>query len=185
MGFFDPKAHNLHELYLNKELIPNSFGAYAWYFDDTFAGKFLVKNVPTVITVSFDTSHVQDWFLLYIGTAGRNRVRTLRDRIYDDHLNKNSNGSTLRQTLASLLWRDIGLNPRKRLCGEIEKKILNEWVFTHARVAWLESEDPGSIEDTMLGEFGSCLIFNIKDNKNNANAEELKRLRKTWREAGE
>ncbi len=180
MNLFDPQKHDPYELYHKKDLIPESPGIYAWYFDNHF-GDYFIHRSQSVITIELDSVHIRDWFLLYIGIAGEKRGRTLRDRIYGDHLNQNSAGSTLRQSLAALLWQEIDLNPAMQLNGENEKQKLNQWIFQHARIAWVDIYKPEIIEKLMLKEFGHLLRFNIKDNKENPYRKELKWLRENWR----
>ena len=167
----------------NKELIPKCPGVYAWYFDNHLVRLF-PDNDQDFITIDFDTGSNTEWFLLYIGMAGQKKSRTLRDRIYSEHLNQNSEGSTLRQSLAAVLWQNIDLDASKQLNGEDEKWKLNSWLFFHAKVAWAETDDAEVVEDLMLDEFGEYLYFNIQDNKANPYRKDLQKLRKQWRESG-
>jgi len=183
MNLFDPKIFNPSELYHKKELIPESPGVYAWYFDNHF-GTYFTAPTAEAIKIALSSAPTQDWFLLYIGIAGKKRERTLRDRIYRDHLNQNSKGSTLRQSLASLLWQEINLNPVMQLNGENEKQKLNRWIFQHARVAWIENGNPRKVEKVMISEFGKYLLLNLQDNKSNPYRKELQRLRKSWKKSG-
>jgi hypothetical protein len=183
MDLFDPKDQSPQELYCEKELIPESTGVYAWYFDNNFGSYFTHKS-QSDIKFQLNSANVQNWYLLYVGVAGKKEGRTLRDRIYSEHLNQNSKGSTLRQTLASLLWKDIHLIPAMQLNGENEKQKLNNWMFQHARVSWTETTKPELIEELILKYFGCYLRFNIKDNKSNICRKEIARLRKCWRKAG-
>ncbi|MGA1979067.1 MAG: GIY-YIG nuclease family protein [Sedimentisphaerales bacterium] len=171
MDLFDPKIYNLQDIYYTKQLIPERLGVYAWYFDNLF-DTYFAHNNQSVIRID------PKWFLLYIGIA---EYRTLRDRIHGDHLNQNSEGSTLRQSLAALLWKDIDLDASKQLNGENEKMKLNNWIFHHAVVAWTETDKPEVVENLMLHEFGHLLYLNIENNKKNPNRKILKQLRKLWR----
>jgi hypothetical protein len=180
MDFFDPKTYNPQDLYYEKQLIPERPGVYAWYFDTHF-GNYFTHNNESFIRVDFDSVSSKKWFMLYIGIAGQKNGRTLRDRIHGDHLNQNSEGSTLRQSLAALLWRDIDLDASKQLNGGNEKIKLNNWIFRHAKVAWTETNEPEVVENLMLHEFGHLLPLNIDDNKKNPHRKTLKQLRKSWR----
>jgi len=182
MDLFDPVMYSPEEIYHKMHVIPKAPGVYAWYFDNHF-GTYFTTDTHSVITISHDSATIKKWFLLYIGIAGKKRGRTLRDRI-GDHLNQNSAGSTLRQSLAALLWSEINLNPAMQLNGENEKKKLNSWIFQHARVSWVETSKAERIEKLMLRNFGCNLRFNIKSNKSNPCRKELKSLRKKWRKAG-
>jgi len=181
--FFDPITHSLEEIYNRRQFMPEAPGVYAWYFDNHF-GTYFTINTPVTQNIQIDSAANKDWYLLYIGIAGRKKGRTLRDRIFTDHLNQNSKGSTLRQSLAALLWQEINLNPAMQLNGENEKQKLNYWIFQHARVSWVETSMAEQIERLMLRHFGCNLRFNIERNKSNPCRKELKRLRKIWRKAG-
>ena len=183
MDLFDPITHSPEEIYNRTQLIPETPGVYAWYFDNHF-GTYFTANTPSPRKIVLDSAANKDWYLLYIGIAGRKRGRTLRDRIFGEHLNQNSAGSTLRQSLAALLWQEINLTPAMQLNGENEKLKLNRWIFQHARVSWVETSEAEKIEKLMLRNFGCNLRFNIKGNKSNPCSKELKRLRKSWRKAG-
>ena len=180
MDFFDPKTYNPYDLFYKKQLIPKNPGVYAWYFDNHF-DTYFDHNNQSLINVVLDSVEGKKWFMLYIGIAGRKKGRTLRDRIYGEHLNQNSKGSTLRHSLAALLWSDIGLNASKQLNGMCEKTKLNNWIFCHAKVAWTETDEPEVIENLMLHKFGHLLPLNIDNNKNNPHQEILKKLRKSWK----
>jgi len=182
MDLFDPVTHSPEEIYHKKHLIPEAPGVYAWYFDNHF-GTYFTANTPSPRQIVLDSAPIKEWFLLYIGIAGKKRGRTLRNRIVD-HLNQNSEGSTLRQSLAALLWQEIDLNPPMQLNGENEKQKLNRWIFQHARVSWVETSEAEKIEKLLLRNFGCNLRFNIKGNKSNPCRKELKRLRRIWRKAG-
>ena len=174
--FKNPTLYFPQYIYEYKEYIPNNPGLYAWYFNVYF-DLFNFIKIPHM-------GDVKDWFLLYVGVAGKKSGRTLRDRVYGDHLNQNSKGSTLRFSLAALLWKDIGLNPKKKLKGEEEKKRLNSWIFQHAKVAWIEIQNPEKLETQIIKEYGKCLPLNLKGNKANPCKKELKQLRKEWNKKG-
>ena len=180
MDLFDPVMHSPEEIYHKQHLIPKAPGVYAWYFDNHF-GTYFTANSQSVIRIDLDSVPCNEWFLLYIGIAGQKKGRTLRDRIYGEHLNQNSKGSTLRQSLAALLWRDIDLDASKQLNGVNEKIKLNNWIFHHAKVAWTETDEPEVVENLMLHEFGYLLPLNIDNNKKNPHKIILKQLRKSWR----
>ncbi|TKJ34654.1 MAG: hypothetical protein CEE38_17440 [Planctomycetes bacterium B3_Pla] len=181
-AFFDPVTHSPEEIYNRNQLIPQAPGVYAWYFDNHF-GTYFTVNTPSPQKIVLDSAANRDWYLLYIGIAGKKRGRTLRDRI-GDHLNQNSEGSTLRQSLAALLGPEIKLNSAMQLNGENEKQKLNRWIFQHARVSWVRTSKAERIEELMIRNFGGNLRFNIKGNKSNTCRKELQRLRKSWRKAG-
>jgi hypothetical protein len=183
MKLFDPKTYNPYDLYHQKQLIPEISGVYAWYFNYYFDTLFnWASTVNTdFLKIDMEPKVSDGWYLLYIGIAGKKEGRTLRDRIYDEHLKQNSEGSTFRQTLAALLYEQLNLDPRKQLNGDLEEMKLNRWIFDHAKVAWIETDTPEKIEKIMLREYGQYLYFNLQDNRKNPSIKKLKLLRKAWR----
>jgi len=185
-ALFQPSLYDPHRIFIGSERVPQSPGLYGWFF-----GKSLVNMLKKIKSDSYfiepdGTSEPEkDWFLLYIGIAGKKKGRTLQDRIHGEHLNQNSKGSTLRQSLAALLWEIIRLDPRKQLNGLDEKAKLNLWMFENARVTWLNVEKPQKIEKIVLKEFGEYLPFNLQENKANPYRKEFMRLRKVWRKGGQ
>ncbi|MFA6176246.1 MAG: hypothetical protein WC765_06685 [Phycisphaerae bacterium] len=181
--FKNPTLHSPQNLYEYKDSIPNGPGLYAWYFNiDVDFNCNPLERVSRIKTL--EQGNPKSWFLLYVGIAGKKKGRTLRDRIYGEHLNQNSKGSTLRQSLAALLWHDIGLDPKKQLNGEDEKRRLNCWIFNHARVTWIETNKPDKLEKLILSEYGNCLPLNLNGNKANQCRKEVEQLRKQWRKKG-
>lgn len=181
-----PNFYPLKHLYMQKELVPDRPGVYAWYFSHYFQKLFSDKLSVFSTLHKVEDSQIanKQWTLFYVGIAGKNQDRTLRDRIHNEHLKQNSEGSTLRQSLSAMLWEEIGLNPEKQLKTQEEKDILNQWMYDNARVTWIESDAPESIENILLEHYGQYLPMNIE--KNNSSAikpviDELSSLRKIWR----
>ena len=175
------------ELYRSKTMIPDEPGVYGWYFDHHFgtvdeqASGASFTHQPIIVE---GRNSLEKWQLMYIGIAGSIEGRTLRNRISDEHLRQNSKGSTLRQTLAALLYDTIGLDPRNQLNSADEKSILNNWIFEHGRVAWLTATNPEEIEKAILAEYGQLLPLNIEGNDHNPFRDRLRQLRKEWRDLG-
>ncbi len=180
MDLFDPQTCNPENLYSNKQLIPERPGVYAWYFDNQFCD-YLTQRDHGFLKIDIDSICYRHWYLLYVGIAGKKKGRTLRDRIYTEHLTQNSKGSTLRQSLAALLWKEIDLDASQQLKGEKERMKLNNWIFRHAMVAWTETTNPEDVENLILHEFGHFLPLNVENNKKNPHIKKLKQLRESWR----
>jgi len=166
----------------NKRLIPKTKGVYAWYFAH---GKLNVPANPYF--------RVDDFELVYVGIAGKKPESkgSLRDRIYNQHINGNAEGSTLRFSLGILLRRKGSLLELKRK-GIIKKHIewsneddLTEWICDNALVAWIEHKRPWIVEESAVKNLGHLLPLNIEHNKGNSFAQELNRERKSLKnEAG-
>ena len=185
-----PTFHPLEQLYNQKELIPDQPGFYAWFFNHYFQKLF--SDNSSVFKTLYEIEDRQiankQWTLLYIGIAGKNQNRTLRYRIYDDHLKQNSDGSTLRQSLSAMLWEEIDLDPKKQLKTPEEKDKLNQWMYDNARVTWIESDAPESAEDIIIDHYGQYLPMNIEKNNNSvikSVKDKLSSLRKEWKHGGE
>jgi len=183
--FRNPVLYEPEQIYQSKDLVPDEPGVYGWYYNYSFENLFDEVSKPLFvqnrITVSSDN---KEYSLMYIGIAGKTeKNRSLRDRIYDDHLIQNSEGSTVRQSLAALLYDKIGLDPRKQLNGEEERTKLNSWIFRYAKVAWITCEDPESVETELFKIYGKILPLNLKGNeKTNPCYTKLSDLRKNWRD---
>lgn len=182
---FKPTLYDPLQIFLGTQAVPTSPGFYGWFFDKSMVD-ILKKIKPDnyFIEPGGISEPVRDWFLLYVGIAGKKKGRTLQDRIHGDHLKQNSKGSTLRQSLAALLWKRIGLEPKLQLNKWEEKVKLNHWMYENARVTWVNTDTPQKIEKVFLKEFGEYLPLNLQENKANPYAKELKRLRKVWRNGG-
>jgi len=173
-------------LYDNKNNIPDKPGVYGWYFDSYLFDKLFddaskADFAQNSIKIEIPWAAInKEYYLMYIGIAGKNG-RTLRERIYEDHLNQNSEGSTLRQSLAALLYDDIGLDPQKQLNGKEERTRLNCWIFEHARVAWRTIDAPEPVETEFIKRYGKVLPLNIEKNKYNPWGKKLEALRNDWR----
>lgn len=183
---FKPILYDPQDIFIGVKSVPLMPGLYAWYFDKSLLEIFIDKKSKHYFIIPSNnlTHSVREWYLLYIGIAGKKNGRTLQDRIYTEHLNQNSKGSTLRQTLCAILWNKINLDPAQQLNTVDEKLKLTRWMFKNARVAWIEIEKPEKLENIMLDTFGECLPFNLKGNKANPYLKEIKRLRRVWRKGG-
>jgi hypothetical protein len=172
-------------LYTNKNNIPDKPGVYGWYFDSYLFDKLFddaskADFAQNAIKIEMPGVVSKEYYLMYIGIT----ERTLRERIYNEHLNANSKASTFRQSLAALLYDDIGLDPRKQLNGKEEITRLNSWIFEHARVAWITIDNPEPVEIEFIKRYGKVLPLNIDDNDYNPWRKKLKALRKNWRAFG-
>jgi hypothetical protein len=189
--FRNPVLYAPKRLYYEKNLIPNKPGVYGWYFCDLFENELFddeskANFIQDAIKIEVPQIPNEDYLLIYrlmyIGIA---KEQTLRERIHDKHLNEDSEHSTLRQSLAALLGKKIGLNRRKQLKGEEEKDKLNSWIFDNAMVAWITLDNPKSVETKFIKQHGMILPLNLQENKEyNPCYKNLSAKRKKWRSLG-
>ena len=107
--------------------LPDEPGIYGWYFDQ------LPPNVPDVRYIKSN-----GWKLLYVGIA---EEQTLKKRVQGKHLKGSPTNSTVQQTLASLLWKDLMLVPLKsgdvfKFSKKDQAKLLN-WISSLGRLRFI------------------------------------------------
>ncbi|MGE0601202.1 MAG: GIY-YIG nuclease family protein [Dehalococcoidia bacterium] len=138
------------ELLSEPSSIPRAQGIYGWYFDEP--PHPACTNVGTV---------VNGWSLLYVGIApGRvGSTSNLRTRLRS-HLKGNARGSTLRLTLGCLLAERLGLRPVARSGGlhfGSGEDAISAWLGSHARVSWVELDNPWTVEADVVKRIGAPL----------------------------
>jgi hypothetical protein len=168
--------HTAAEIAADPKLVPDAPGVYGWWFDDT------LLKVPTEDSIENSRRR-----LLYIGIApsppsssGAASKRTLRDRL-KNHTRGPIAVSTLRRTLTSLLWRQLGLAVCRLPSGKLslpreDERRLTEWMTAHARVAWMVHPRPWEIESALIVG-GPRLPLNIRESSDPFRAE-LQALRR-------
>lgn len=131
--------------------VPAIAGVYAWYFD----------AIPPHVPV--DGCRVVDGHaLLYVGISPRKpgadglkpSRQTMRTRVRY-HYRGNAYGSTLRLTLGSLLAAELDLQLRRvgsgaRLTFSAGEEALSQWMSDHARVCWVETAIPWTLEHELI-----------------------------------
>jgi hypothetical protein len=160
------------EILARSNLIPQSRGAYAWFFRNPPPG------VPT------DGCYIRDELrLLYVGISPKNeRSRQhLRKRVVY-HLKGNAEGSTLRLTLGTLLapisdypLRRVGSGKRMTFTHQGEQW-LDMWLNENALVCWTEHPEPWLLEHELLGAYS--LPLNIQDNRSHPFCASLSEARR-------
>lgn len=90
---------------------------------------------------------------LYIGLAER---QSLGDRGLLMHL-KSTRMSTLRRSLAALLWEELDLLPGvidkgagKFTVAPAQEQQLTGWMLANLRVTWVTHHDPGTVEEQIV-----------------------------------
>ena len=155
--------------------VPALPGVYAWYFRE-------LPNVPLADTIESGGFH-----LLYVGispkkpsTNGHPLSRENARTRLRYHFQGNTEGSTLRLTLGSLLSQTLGLELRRvgsgnRLTFHSGEKILNAWLEANARVAWQACPAPWQAEHQLIARYS--LPLNLDANRNHAFHSTLSALR--------
>jgi hypothetical protein len=151
-------------------------GIYAWWLVNTDA----LPDVPT-------TPHPSEPLgLLYVGVgpASARSTRTLRAR-FRDHT-RDTGRSTLRRTLASLLYEREGWRPYwtdRPLLTDVDNDALTTWQAANLRVQWFRMPDPWTVEAGVIRAMRPPL--NRAHNQAHPFYEQVGAARKRFREAAE
>ena len=149
--------------------LPRRPGLYAWYF------RGLPNAVPTA-----GCAQVAGWTLAYAGIAPSRATsrQTLRHRIRT-HARGNAAASTLRLTLGALLELPAQRAASGRVTfGDAEAK-LTAWLDEHARIAWVEAEQPWVHEAEVIRAL--ALPLNLEHNAEHAFSGPLTAMRRAVR----
>lgn len=159
-----------NDLKENFNVIPASAGIYFWFFSR------IPPRVPTRGCIKRNGQT-----LLYIGISpeNSNSTQTLRKRVRY-HFTGNAAGSTLRQTLGSLLGnrlkialRRVGSGKRKTF-ADGEKK-LSRWMERNAAVSWIIIPQPWRFEGKLIRNLLPPL--NLEHNSFHQFYKKLKQIR--------
>jgi hypothetical protein len=175
--------HAWPELADHATLPPRCPGTYGWYFD--------THALPAIVPVAQCHRIEPSWVLLYVGIAPAKPApdrapskKTLRSRLRF-HFRGNARGSTLRLTLGCLLAETLGIDlvqvgtGRGFAFGSGEAK-LSAWMAEHARVCWVEHQQPWELEDYAIATLD--LPLNLAGNRRQAFHATLSELRRAARE---
>ncbi len=139
--------------------LPESPGLYAWWI----VHPSLLPGVPLV-------PGPDGLSLIYVGMA-RSRVnsaQTLRSRVLGKHIRGLIGNSTLRRSLAALLWEELGWQPYwasdRALLRSEHNQELKHWIEQNLRVAWLAYPEPWTVERAVLERMQPPL--NVNGNQN-------------------
>lgn len=158
---------------------PELPGVYAWWV--TPAGT--LADVPTA-------PHPADpaLRLIYIGISPRDdhSAETLRTRILNRHGGSSLSSSTLRRSLAALLWEVEGWTPRLTDGGRFtlsreDSAALRAWQERHLRVSWVHVARPWDAEGFVIRELEPP--FNLKDNHGHPFYETMRDARRRFETA--
>lgn len=157
--------------------VPDKPGVYAWW---------LASDVlPEVPTSPHPTE--QGLRLLYIGIAPRyaESSETLRSRGLKKHAGSGLADSTLRRSLAALLWEENGWTPRltpetsRFKLSPVDDAGLRAWQERNLRVSWVHVQQPWDIEAFAIGELEPP--FNLAGNRDHPFYEEMNDARRRFK----
>jgi hypothetical protein len=125
--------------------LPAQPGLYAWW-----TKKGSIPGVPACLHPT-----EQDLDLFYVGISPKNGSSkgTIRSRVLGQHIGGNIGSSTLRKTLASLLFEIMGWEPIMRsrpLLTPSDTRALTRWQHKHLNLTWVAHPEPWKIEAEVI-----------------------------------
>ena len=124
--------------------------------------------------------------LIYVGIArsGPSSRATLRSRVVGNHIRGTTGQSTLRRSLAALLFEREGwqssFTDRPLLLPGDETR-LNAWMQKHLALSWAVHEEPWTVESTVIAELTPPL--NQSANSSHPHYQQVRDARRQWRQA--
>lgn len=156
--------------------LPAQPGLYAWW-----AKK---ESIPGVPACPHPTD--RDLDLFYVGISPKNESSNgaIRSRVMNQHIGGNIGSSTLRKTLASLLFENMGWEPVMRsrpLLTPSDNQALSRWQHEHLRLTWTTHPEPWLIEAEVIRRLQPPL--NLAGNKSHPFAAIVSEARRRLAEA--
>ena len=158
-----------------REAIPAAPGLYAWWASPGALPGITGPRHP-------DGEHE----LLYVGIArsGPSSRATLRSRVMGNHVGGTTGQSTLRRSLASLLYEQEGwrsrFTDRPLLLADGEAR-LNDWMQEHLALIWALHEEPWTVEAQVIA--GLTPPLNQSANSSHPLYRHVRQARQQWRTA--
>lgn len=156
-------------------VIPAEPGLYAWW------------SMPDALPGITGPSHPDGVHqLVYVGIArsAPSSRATLRSRVVGNHIRGTTGQSTLRRSLASLLYEQEGwrsrFTDRPLLVADAEGR-LNDWMQKHLAVSWAVIAEPWTVEDQVISELTPPL--NQSANSAHPLYRHVREARARWRTA--
>jgi hypothetical protein len=150
--------------------LPERAGLYAWWM------------APGAIPALTGPGHPAEQLeLLYVGIAPKDpgSSATLRSRICGQHLGGNIGSSTFRQSLAALLFEDLGWTTRwsgsRAQLSPGDNRALSAWQRDYLRLGWVEHPRPWTVEGRVIAIMQPPL--NLAGNASHPLCRQLKELR--------
>lgn len=124
--------------------------------------------------------------LLYVGIAPKDAAskETLRSRVLKRHARLGLADSTLRRSLAALLWEEEGWTPRLTESGRFKLSVEDDaallaWQERNLRVSWVHIAEPWTIEGFAIRELQPP--FNLRDNRDHPFYEPMDEARRRFK----
>lgn len=161
----------------SKNGLPTEPGLYSWW-----ARRGSIPGVP-----SYPHPMVPSLDLYYVGLApssARSAAR-IRSRVIGNHIRGNTGGSTLKLSLASLLFETKGWEPvargKKALLKPEDNQELTRWQHQHLQLCWATHPEPWTIEREVIQRLQPPL--NVEGNRGHPFAPTVIAARKHFKEA--
>lgn len=157
--------------------LPAEPGLYSWWA--------IRGSIPAVPHYPHPALPDLDLYYLGIAPSGVRSAATIRSRVIGNHIRGNTGASTLRLTLAALLFEDNGWEPvakgKKTLLKPQDNKDLTHWQHEYLLVCWAVHPEPWSIEHEVIRRLQPPL--NLEGNTTHAFAATVSAARKNFKEA--
>ncbi|NEK57041.1 GIY-YIG nuclease family protein [Geodermatophilus sabuli] len=158
-----------------RDVVPSEPGLYAWW------------SRPGALPGITGPLHLRgEHELLYVGLArsGPSSRATLRSRVVGNHIRGTTGQSTLRRSLASLLFEQEGWRSRftdRPLLVPDDELRLNEWMQQHLVLTWAMHEQPWTVEAQVIADLAPPL--NQSANSSHPLYPLVRDARRRWRQA--
>ena len=160
-----------------REAIPARPGLYAWW------------SQPSSLPGISGPPHPDgEYELLYVGIArsGPSSRATLRSRVVGNHIGGTTGQSTLRRSLASLLYEQEGWRSRytdRPLLSADDEARLSDWMQGNLKLSWTLHEQPWTVEAQVIAELTPPL--NQSANSSHPQYRFVREARRRWRAASQ
>lgn len=158
-----------------RDAVPAEPGLYAWW------------SLPSALPGITGPRHPDGKHeLVYVGIArsGATSRATLRSRVIGNHVNGTTGQSTLRRSLASLLYEREGWRSRfsdRPLLAADDERRLNDWMQENLALTWALHEQPWTVEAQVIAELTPPL--NQSANSAHPLYRHVREARRRWRRA--
>ena len=171
---------------IRKTIDPIKFGIYYWFIKADSID-LIIKTTIKPNKLFTQRINGVDYILIYIGIGPRNKdtkKQFFNSRILECHLGNFITNSTFRMAIASCLGyecykKHVGKNLKYFLSTQDEIS-LTSFIKTYFFLGVKQNETPWDIENQEINIYNPP--FNIQHNKNGWNFENIKVLRKLFRE---
>ncbi|SNR56218.1 hypothetical protein SAMN06272737_112143 [Blastococcus mobilis] len=160
-----------------RDAVPTEPGVYAWW------------SLPGALPGITGPCHPDgEHELIYVGIArsGPSSVATLRSRVLGNHVRGTTGQSTLRRSLAALLFEQRNWRSRftdRPLLVPDDELRLDDWMQQHLALTWAVHEEPWTMEAQVIAELTPPL--NQSANSSHPLYRVVREARRRWRQAAQ